>query len=190
MSKHARANKKSHKQAIDGLKLDKSIVLVGLMGVGKTTIGRRLARRLGMSFADSDHEIEKAAGMTVADIFEIYGETEFRSGERRVIARLLEGKPRVLATGGGAFINDHTRSLIKQSGLSIWLDANIKVLVERTSRRATRPLLNNGDPEKILTTLAAERAPIYAKADIVVKSNVGPHDRVVDDIVAAIAAHS
>jgi len=190
MSKHSKAYNEDGKFDFADLGINKTIVLVGLMGVGKTTVGRRLARRLGLSFVDSDHEIEKAAGMTVADIFEIYGEADFRSGERRVLARLLEGNPQVVATGGGAFINNETRALIKDIGFSIWLDADISVLVERTGRRATRPLLNNGDPEKILTELAMKRAPIYGEADITIPSGVGPHERVVEDIIAALLAYS
>jgi len=166
----------------------KTIVLVGLMGVGKTTVGRRLAKRLNLDFVDSDHEIEKAAGMSVADIFESFGEEDFRSGERRVIARLLDGEPQVVATGGGAFINGETRQLIKKSGLSVWLDADINVLVERTGRRDTRPLLKEGNPEEILRKLSLERAPIYAEADLAIKSNIGPHEKVVDHIVKALKA--
>jgi len=163
--------------------VERTIVLVGLMGAGKTTVGRRLARRLGLEFADSDFEIEKAAQMTVADIFSTYGEEYFRAGERRVISRLMDGPPRVLATGGGAFINDETRSLMKEKSISIWLDASLEVLVERTSRRDTRPLLQDGDPEDILKKLLADRAPIYAQADIKIQSSDGPHDTVVNSIV-------
>jgi len=170
--------------------VDKTIVLVGLMGVGKTTVGRRLAKRLALDFADSDAEIEKAAGMTVADIFDAYGEEDFRSGERRVIARLLDGTPQVVATGGGAFINTETRQLIKQSGISVWLDADIDVLVERTGRRDTRPLLQSGDPKTILRQLAEVRGPIYAEADLEIKSNIGPHDKVVDHIIKALSKFS
>ncbi|WP_247121393.1 shikimate kinase [Kordiimonas marina] len=166
----------------------RTIVLVGLMGAGKTTVGRRLARRLGLPFVDSDHEIEKAAGMSVAEIFENFGEAEFRSGERRVIARLLDGKPKVVATGGGAFVNDETRTLIKDEGLSIWLEANIDVLVERTSRRDTRPLLKQGDPRAILTRLKAEREPFYAQADLKVASGAGPHENVVTAIIDTLRA--
>ncbi|MFC3050605.1 shikimate kinase [Kordiimonas pumila] len=168
---------------------NKTIVLIGLMGAGKTTVGRRLAKKLGLEFVDSDHEIEKAADMTVAEIFEAYGEEEFRAGERRVIARLLDGTPQVIATGGGAFINDETRELIKKKGLSIWLDADIDVLVERTSRKETRPLLKEGNPEEILTRLAKARNPYYAEADLKVMSAEGPHDEVVDSIVKAMKSH-
>jgi len=167
--------------------IDRSIVLVGLMGAGKTTVGRRLARKLGLSFIDSDHEIEAAAGMSIAEIFEAYGEDEFRAVERRVIARLMDGKPKVLATGGGAFVNAETRALIQQTAVSVWLDADVAVLVERTGRRNTRPLLNAGDPKEILTRLAAERAPLYAEAQLRVVSGDGPHDDVVTRVIEALA---
>jgi len=124
--------------------------------------------------------------MSIADIFDTYGEEDFRSGERRVIARLLEGKPQVVATGGGAFVNTETRRLIKDAGISIWLVADIDVLVERTSRRNTRPLLMEGDPEEILRRLSVERAPLYAEADLKIQSNVGPHDLIVDSIIEAL----
>ncbi|TNE67543.1 MAG: shikimate kinase [Alphaproteobacteria bacterium] len=167
----------------------RTIVLVGLMGAGKTTVGRRLARRLRLPFVDSDQEIEKAAGMSVAEIFENFGESEFRSGERRVISRLLDGNPQVVATGGGAFVNNETRALIKERGLSVWLDADIETLVERTSRRDTRPLLKQGDPKAILTRLANERAPFYAEADLKVTSSAGPHDNVVGSVIDALLAY-
>jgi len=189
MPKHAQQTSADKKTDYASLGIDRTIVLVGLMGVGKTTVGRRLARKLGLGFVDSDHEIEKAADMTVAEIFEKYGEEDFRSGERRVIARLLEGKPKVVATGGGAFINEETRTLIKEAGLSIWLDADVDVLVERTGRRDTRPLLKQGDPAQILAQLAQERSPFYGEADIKVKSSVGPHDRVVGEIVKALKSY-
>ena len=165
---------------------DKTIVLVGLMGAGKTTVGRRLAKRLGLEFADSDFEIEKAAQMSVGEIFETYGEDYFRAGERRVIARLMGGPPRILATGGGAFINDETRALMKSEAITVWLDAELQVLVERTGRRDTRPLLKNGDPADILKKLLQERGPIYAEADIHIQSSEGPHDEVVESIVKAL----
>lgn len=166
--------------------VDRTIVLVGLMGAGKTTVGRRLAKRLGLEFADSDFEIEKAAQMSVNDIFANYGEEYFRSGERRVIARLLSGPARVLATGGGAFINEETRALMKEQAITVWLDAALDVLIERTARRDTRPLLKQGDPAKILRSLMQERAPIYAEADIRVQSSDGPHDAVVNSIMSSL----
>lgn len=166
----------------------RSIVLVGLMGSGKSTIGRRLAQRLGMRFADADDEIERAAGMTISDIFARFGEPHFRDGERRVIARLLAGKPLVLATGGGAFMNDETRTLIQQGSLSIWLDADIPTLVERVARRQHRPLLKNRDPATVLRELAAVRNPVYAEAHLRVSSASNPHEHTVRSILEALAA--
>ena len=169
--------------------LDRTLVLVGLMGTGKTTVGRRLARRLGVRFIDSDEEIEKAARLKVADIFDIYGEPEFRSLERRVIERLLTGKPCVLATGGGAFMDDETRGLIREKGQSVWLHADVDVLVERTGKRDTRPLLKTGDPKEILSALSKKRNPVYAEADLKVESARGPHDKVVDQIMKKLREH-
>jgi shikimate kinase len=163
-----------------------TIVLVGLMGAGKTTVGRRLARRLSTEFIDSDFEIEKAAQMTVSDIFAKYGEDYFRAGERRVITRLLNGPTKILATGGGAFINTETRDIIKTNSITVWLDAELDVLVERTAKRDTRPLLNAGDPRTILKNLMIERGPIYQQADIRVQSSDGPHDMVVEKIIAEL----
>ena len=164
----------------------KPIVLVGLMGVGKSTIGRRLANRLSLPFADADHEIERAAGMSVNEIFARFGEPYFRDGERRVIARLVDGTPKVIATGGGAFINEETRALILEQALAIWLDAAPQVLAERVRRRDTRPLLRGRDPFEVLTELAAIRNPIYAEAPIHVSSDRAPHDSAVGNILKAI----
>ncbi len=166
----------------------KPIVLVGLMGVGKSTVGRRLATRLGVPFVDADHEIEAAAGMTVNEIFEKFGEPYFRDGERRVIARLIDDSPRVVATGGGAFINDETRALILDQAIAIWLDAPIRVLADRVSRRDTRPLLRDRDPFVVLTELAARRNPIYAQAPIHIPSDQAPHESAVAAIIRAIGA--
>ena len=166
---------------------ERSIVLVGLMGSGKSTIGRRLAQRLGMAFADADDEIERAAGMTISDMFAKFGEAHFRDGERRVIARLLAGKPHVLATGGGAFINDETRALILKDSLSIWLDADIPTLVERVARRSHRPLLKGRDPRQVLRDLAAVRNPIYAEAHIRVSSASSPYEYTVRAILEALS---
>jgi shikimate kinase len=165
---------------------DRPIVLVGLMGVGKSTVGRRLAVRLGLPFVDADHEIEAAAGMTIADIFERFGEPYFRDGERRVIARLIDGRPKVIATGGGAFINDETRALILKSAVAIWLDAEPRVLASRVSRRDTRPLLRGRDPLQVLTDLAEKRNPFYALAPIHVTSYDAPHEATVNAILEKI----
>lgn len=163
--------------------ITKTIVLVGLMGAGKTTIGRRLAKRLDLEFVDSDFEIEKAAQMSVSEIFDSYGEEDFRAGERRVIARLMDGPTKVIATGGGAFVNDETRALIKKKSVSVWLDATLDILVDRTARRDTRPLLKVDDPRAVLENLMNEREVIYSEADLRVQSCDGPHETVVDMIV-------
>lgn len=166
---------------------DRPIVLVGLMGVGKSTVGKRLARRLGMEFADSDSEIELAASHSIAEIFARFGEESFRDGERRVIARLIEGPPKVIATGGGAFMNERTRALILQSCIAVWLNADVETLVERVSRRDTRPLLKDKDPLLLLRDLAGARNPVYAEAHIHIRSHPMPHEQAVDRIVEAIA---
>ncbi|MBB4659353.1 shikimate kinase [Parvularcula dongshanensis] len=168
------------------LRLDRPIVLVGLMGAGKTTVGRRLAQRLKVSFHDADHEIETAANMRIADIFEIYGEAYFREGERKVIERLLSGPPHVLATGGGAFMDAETRALVKASATSIWLRADLDLLVKRTALRDTRPLLRQGDPREILSRLLEERGPVYAQADITIDSADGPHARTTEKVLKAL----
>ncbi len=166
---------------------ERTIVLVGLMGAGKTTVGRRLAKRLGLDFVDADEAIEEAAGMSVADYFEQYGEPAFREGERKVIRRLLIESDRcVLATGGGAFMDDETRALIGEQGLSVWLRADLDLLVKRTSKRNTRPLLRQGNPREILQKLIDERYPIYAEANVTIDTADVPHDEVVDTIVAAL----
>ena len=167
----------------------RSIVLVGMMGVGKSSIGRRLAARLGVPFVDADSEIEKAAGMSIADIFARHGEADFRSGEARVIARLLDGGPQVLATGGGAVMNADTRAAIRAKGVSIWLSAEFDVLVRRISkRRNERPMLQTANPEARLRELLAEREPVYALADITVQSREAPHEAIVSEIMTALAA--
>jgi shikimate kinase len=167
----------------------RSIVLVGMMGVGKSSVGRRLAARLGIPFVDADTEIERAAGMSIADIFARHGEADFRSGEARVIARLLESGPQVLATGGGAVMNPDTRVLIKAKGVSIWLSADFDVLMRRINKRKNeRPLLQTADPAATLRALLAERDPIYAQADIAVPSRDVAHDAIVAEIVAALVA--
>jgi len=163
-----------------------SIVLVGLMGVGKSTIGRRLAARLNLPFVDADDEIERAAGMTIQEIFDSYGEALFRDGERRVISRLVDGNAKVIATGGGAFVNDETRRLILEKAVAVWLDADIDILVERVSRRDGRPLLKGRDVREVLTRLAREREPFYAQAPVRIMSSQSPHDATIDKILKAI----
>ena len=170
-------------------RIECSIVLVGLMGAGKSAIGRRLANRLGMPFVDADTEIESAAGCSITDIFELHGEAAFRDGERRVIARLLARPTHVLATGGGAFMDPDTREVIRARGISVWLRADLDLLVSRVSRRNNRPLLAGGDPRVILQRLIAERHPIYAEADVVVDSKDGPHEQTVEATLSAIGAH-
>ncbi len=164
----------------------RSIVLVGLMGVGKTTVGRRLAALLRLPVLDADHEIEEAAGCSVTEIFARFGESAFRDGERRVISRLLEGPRHVLATGGGAFMDPRTREAIKARGISVWLKADVDLLMDRVGRKGNRPLLQNPDPRGTMERLVAERYPIYAEADLTVESREGPHDRVVKAIVHAL----
>lgn len=152
------------------LRLSKTVVLVGLMGAGKTCIGSRLAEKLGVPFVDADAEIEQAAGCSVLDIFELYGEDEFREGERRVISRLLKDPVHVLATGGGAFMDSATRKEVQERAISVWIRADLNLLVSRTGRRNGRPLLNNGDRREILQRLIEERHPIYGQADVVIDS--------------------
>jgi len=169
--------------------MDRTIVLVGLMGAGKSCIGRRLAARLGLPFADADEEIEAAAGCSIPDIFEYYGEQAFRDGERRVIARLLEGPVQVLATGGGAFVDPVTRERIRDRAVSVWLRADIELLMARTARRGGRPLLAGGDRRATLERLIAERYPVYAEADVVVDSAREAPDVTVERVLAALRAH-
>jgi shikimate kinase len=170
-------------------RLDRPVVLVGLMGVGKSTVGRRLAKRLGLPFVDSDSAIEDAAGYSPAEIFERYGEKDFRDGERRLVGRLVEGEVRVIATGGGAFVDPRTRELLNQRAITVWLDAPVDILAERTSRRDTRAQLRNGDPKATLEKLSAERRPSYEEAHIHVKSGQGAHKDVVDAILEALEQH-
>jgi shikimate kinase len=165
----------------------RSIVLIGLMGAGKTAVGRRLANRLELPFIDADTEIELAAGATVSEIFAEHGEAYFRQGERKVIKRLLESGPQVLATGGGAYMNAETRTAIKARGLSVWLKADLKVLLKRVGRRDSRPLLTRGDPEKVMKQLIEQRYPIYEQADVTVESRDVPHDVIVGAVIDALA---
>jgi shikimate kinase len=164
----------------------RSIVLVGMMGAGKSSVGRRLAARLGLPFVDADSEIEAAAGMSIPDIFQIHGEPAFRSGEARVIARLLDGGPQVLATGGGAFMNPDTRAAVAAHGVSVWLRADFDVLMRRIKRRQDRPMLKTDDPPATLKRLMDERYPVYAGADLTVESREVPHNLIVDEIVGAL----
>ena len=166
----------------------KSIVLVGLMGAGKSTVGRRLARRLDVPFADADDEIALAAGCSIPELFETYGEAEFRAGERRVIARLLSEDPKVLATGGGAFMDAETRERIRERAISVWLRATLETLVDRTIGRTGRPLLKDRDPTEILDKLMKERYPTYAEAELIVDTGDGPADRVVQKVLDSLAA--
>src|SRR5271165_189856 len=182
----------SHPQPVDGRRLaaalgERSIVLVGMMGAGKTSVGKRLAARLGLPFVDADAEIEAGAQLTIPEIFERFGEAYFRDGERRVIARLLNSGPQVLATGGGAFMNKTTRDTIAAHGVSIWLKPDVEVLLARVRKKSNRPLLQTDDPEKTLRRLLYERSPTYALADITIESRDGPHDVVVEIALSRLA---
>jgi shikimate kinase len=170
-------------------RLDRPVVLVGLMGVGKSTVGRRLARRLGLPFVDSDAAIEDASGLSAAEVYERFGEDDFRDGERRLVARLMEGDVRVIATGGGAYVDPRTRKLLNDHAITVWLDAPVDILAERTSRRDTRAQLRNSDPKSVLARLNEERRPSYEEAHIHVKSGNGAHKEVVDAIVRALEAY-
>ena len=169
--------------------LSKPVVLVGMMGAGKSAIGRRLADRLGLSFLDADNEIEAAAGCSIPDIFEMHGEEAFRDGERRVILRLLSGPVKVIATGGGAFMNAETRQAIKAQSVSIWLRADFDTLWRRVSRRNNRPMLKTDNPQETLQRLIDERYPVYAEADLTVESTDGPRDATVERVIVALTAH-
>ncbi len=166
----------------------RSIVLVGMMGVGKSTIGRRLAARLRLPFLDADTEIEAAAGMSIPDIFEIHGEPHFRDGEARVIARLLDAGPGVLATGGGAFMREDTRERIRSKAVSVWLKADADVIMRRVKRRADRPLLRTADPAATVSRLIEEREPVYQHADLTIWSRDVPHEKIVDECIDALRA--
>lgn len=166
----------------------RSIVLVGMMGVGKSTVGRRLAARLRLPFVDADTEIETAAAMTIPEIFQVHGEAHFRDGEARVIARLLDGGPLVLATGGGAYLRESTRARIQASAISLWLKADLDVIMRRVRRRSDRPLLQTADPEATVARLIGERHPIYQQADLVIDSREVPHEKIVEECIAALHA--
>lgn len=185
----AREASESLETHVSRLLAGRTIVMVGMMGAGKSSIGRRLASRLGLPFSDADTEIEQAANATIPEIFESHGEVYFRDGERRVIQRLLDGPPKVLATGGGAFINRETRDAIRAKAISIWLKADRDLLLARVKRRGNRPLLKDGDPAVIIEKLIAERYPVYAEADIHIQSRDVAHDVVIDDILAALGGY-
>lgn len=172
----------------NALGLTRPLVLVGLMGAGKTTIGRRLARAIGLEFMDSDEAIVEAAGCSIPDIFNLYGEEKFRDLEMRVLLRLVTSPPAVIATGGGAFMNPKIRDAIAEHATSLWLKADLDVLEDRVSRRNTRPLLEQGDKRAILERLMGERYPVYALADVMVDSGVGTHESIVQAIVEALGA--
>jgi shikimate kinase len=167
-------------------RLNRTVVLVGMMGAGKSSLGRRLATRLNVGFRDADTEIEEAAGCTISEIFARFGEGAFRDGERKVITRLLTEPAHILATGGGAFCDAETRARIKAGAMSVWIKAPVEVLLARVGRRDTRPLLRDGDPREILERLLAQREPLYAEADLTVDSENGPHQVSVDRILAAL----
>jgi len=164
------------------------IVLIGMMGAGKSTIGRRMAARLHLPFTDADTEIEAAAGMSIPDIFETHGEPHFRDGEARVIARLLESGPAVIATGGGAFMREETRARIRDKAVSLWLKADADIIMKRVRRRSDRPLLQNADPEGTVNRLLGEREPVYGTADLTILSRDVPHDKIVDECIDALHA--
>lgn len=171
------------------LSLPRTVALVGLMGAGKSAIGKRLAVRLGLPFIDADDEIERAAGCSIAEIFAKYGEADFRAGERRVIARLLDRPAHVLSTGGGAYIDADTRALMRAKAITVWLRADLDVLFDRVKKRGHRPLLSQGDPREILGRLMTQRYPIYAEADIVVESTAQPADRTTEQVLDALRRH-
>ncbi len=171
------------------LSVPRTIALVGLMGAGKSAIGKRLAARLGLPFVDADDEIERAAGCTIAEFFERRGEAEFRAGERRVISRLLAGPMHVLSTGGGAYMDPETRALMREQALTVWLRADLEVLYDRVKRRGHRPLLSNGDPKETLGRLMTQRYPVYAEADLIVESTAQPADITTEQVIEALRKH-
>ena len=179
----------AQKDELNVLLAGRPLVLVGMMGAGKTTVGRRLAARLGRHFVDSDEEVEKAAGMTIEDIFAAHGEADFRAGEVRVIARLLKDADLVLGTGGGAFVNAETRALVKSAAVSVWIKADFDLLFQRVQRRSNRPLLKTANPRQTLQDLIDKRYPIYAEADVTVTSKDVPQDQVATEVIDAVLAH-
>jgi shikimate kinase len=176
----------THEAEIKAALGGRSVVMVGMMGAGKSTIGRRLSARIGLPFLDADAEIEAAAGMSIPDIFESHGEPDFRDGEARVIARLLDSGPAVLATGGGAFMRKETRDRIREKAVSIWLKADAEIIMRRVKRRSDRPLLQNSDPEATVGRLISEREPVYQQADLTIWSRDVPHERIVDECIEAL----
>ncbi len=189
MTATATPPRETHKDELAAALAGRPVVLVGMMGAGKTTVGRRLAARLGRHFVDSDEEVEKAAGMTIEDIFATRGEAEFRAGEARVVARLLRDRDLVLGTGGGAFINADTRALVKSSAISVWIKADFELLFQRVQRRSNRPLLKTANPRQTLEDLIAVRYPIYAEADVTVQSRDVPQDQVASEVMDALGAY-
>jgi shikimate kinase len=176
----------SHDAEIASALGKRCVVLIGMMGAGKSTIGRRMAARLRLPFLDADTEIETAAGMSIPDIFETHGEPHFRDGEARVIARLLDGGPAVIATGGGAFMREETRGRVRDKAVSIWLKADAEVIMKRVRRRTDRPLLQNADPDDSVIRLLGEREPVYGTADLTILSRDVPHDKIVDECMEAL----
>ncbi len=185
----AAPHKDAHKDELNGLLAGRPIVLVGMMGAGKTTVGRRLATRLGRHFVDSDEEVEKAAGMSIEDIFATHGEADFRAGEVRVIARLLKERDVVVGTGGGAFMNADTRALVKDTAVSVWIKADFDLLFARVQRRSNRPLLRTPNPRQTLQDLIDLRYPTYAQADVTVVSRDVPQDQVASEVIDALLNH-
>jgi shikimate kinase len=167
----------------------RTIALVGLMGAGKSAIGKRLALRLGLPFVDADEEIERAAGCSIAEFFERFGEAEFRAGERRVIERLLEGPLHVLSTGGGAYMDPKTRAMLRDKAITVWLRADLEVLFDRVRRRGHRPLLSQGDPKEVLARLMQQRYPVYAEADVTVESTAQAAERTTEQVIDALVRH-
>ena len=182
-------DREARRDELNGLLDGRPIVLVGMMGAGKTTVGRRLANRLGRHFIDSDEEVEKAAGMSIEEIFKLRGEPDFRAGEVKVIARLLKERDLVLGTGGGAFINAETRALVKAASASVWIKADFDLLFQRVSRRSNRPLLKTANPRETLRNLMDVRYPIYAEADVTVVTRDVPQDQVASDVIDALISH-
>jgi shikimate kinase len=171
------------------LSVPRTVALVGLMGAGKSAIGKRLALKLGLPFVDADDEIERAAGCSISEFFERFGETEFRNGERRVISRLLAGPAHVLSTGGGAYMDPETRALMRAHAITVWLRADLEVLYDRVKKRTHRPLLRQGDPREILARLISQRYPVYAEADVVVESTAQPAEVTTDQVLEALRRH-